>query len=226
MSEQDFPPPHPVQFNGSRLARALLSLAGWRIHFHGLPGRQGVAVVYPHTSNWDFIVLVMVKWATGIQACFWGKDSLFQIPLFGSWLRWLGGLPINRASPQGVVGAMVNRFHEAKARDRYLWLGLAPEGTRRLQPGWRSGFYGVTVQSQVPLALVRLDYGRREVRIDQFIRLSGQADIDYPRMARAFEGVLGYHPDQAAPIRPMARPEPESVESLPTHSVSQPSDKT
>lgn len=202
----DFPPPYPVQFRGSRLARALLSLAGWKVHFQGFPARQGVAIVYPHTSNWDFPVMMLVKWTTGIQACFWGKDSLFRIPVFGRWLRWLGGLPIDRSAANGVVGSMVERFEAARTRDEYLWLGLSPEGTRRLTPGWRSGFYSVTVGAQVPLALVRLDYERREVCIDQFIRLSGDVEHDYTRMREAFDEVRGYHAAQAAPIVPLSPP--------------------
>lgn len=202
----DFPPPYPVQFRGSRLARALLSLAGWKVHFQGFPARQGVAIVYPHTSNWDFPVMMLVKWTTGIQACFWGKDSLFRIPVFGRWLRWLGGLPIDRSAANGVVGSMVERFEAARTRDEYLWLGLSPEGTRRLTPGWRSGFYSVTVGAQVPLALVRLDYARREVCIDQFIRLSGDVEHDYTRMREAFDEVRGYHAAQAAPIVPLSPP--------------------
>ena len=199
----DFPRPYPVQFRGSRVARALLSLMGWKVHFQGFPARQGVAIVYPHTSNWDFPVMMLVKWTTGIQACFWGKDSLFRIPVFGRWLRWLGGLPIDRSAANGVVGSMVDRFDAARAGDDYLWLGLSPEGTRRHTDGWRSGFYSVTVAAQVPLALVRLDYARREVCIDQFIRLSGDMEHDYARMRQAFDQVRGYHAAQAAPIVPM-----------------------
>jgi 1-acyl-sn-glycerol-3-phosphate acyltransferase len=191
----------------------VLSLVGWRVSFQGFPAKQGVAIVYPHTSNWDFPVMMLVKWATGIQACFWGKDSLFRIPIFGHWLRWLGGLPIDRSGPNGAVGSMVTRFEAARAVDSYLWLGLSPEGTRRLTSGWRSGFYGVTLGAGVPLALVRLDYARREVRIDQFIRLSGDRQHDYARMAKAFAQVRGFHPGQAAPIQPLAT---TSTTSIPT----------
>lgn len=199
----DFAPPYPVQFRGNRLARGVLALVGWKVHFQGLPARQGVAIAYPHTSNWDFPVMVLVKWATGIQACFWAKDSLFRIPLFSRWLRSLGGLPIDRSAPSGVVGSMLERFHAARARDEYLWLGLSPEGTRRHTSGWRSGFYSVAMGAQVPVALIRLDYGRREVCIDQFIRLTGDPDHDYARLRQAFDQVRGYHADQAAPIQPL-----------------------
>ena len=57
--------------------------------------------------------------------------------------------------------------------------------------------------AQVPLALVRLDYARREVCIDQFIRLSGDVKLDYDRMREAFDQVRGYHAAQAAPIVPI-----------------------
>jgi len=52
----------PVQLRGSRLALTALRLAGWRLDFDGLPARQGVLIVYPHTSNWDFIVGILAKW--------------------------------------------------------------------------------------------------------------------------------------------------------------------
>ena len=93
-----------MQLRGSALARAVLRLAGWRVAFDGLPARQGVVIVYPHTSNWDFVIGVLAKWGIGIPVAFWGKDSLFRVPLFGRWLRWLGGMPVDRGAPQGAVG--------------------------------------------------------------------------------------------------------------------------
>lgn len=202
----------PVRFAESGLARALLRLAGWRVTYHGFPTRQGVAVVYPHTSNWDFVVMVLAKWTVGIPARWWGKDSLFRVPVLGRWMRWLGGIPLDRSSPRGVVGEMVAVFEAAKANDELLWLGLSPEGTRRHTPGWRSGFYQVAHGAQVPVALIRLDYGRREVRITDFIHLSGDMDADYARMADIYAGVQGCRPQQASPIAPLPkRPTPDTV---------------
>jgi len=119
----------PVQLRGSRLARAALRLAGWRLHFDGLPAAQGVVVVYPHTSNWDFPVALLAKWAVGLPVTFWGKDTLFRVPLFGHWLRWLGGLPVARHTRQGAVGQMVDAMRAAREQGRFMWLALAPEGT-------------------------------------------------------------------------------------------------
>ena len=34
----------------------------------GLPARQGVLIVYPHTSNRDFPVAMLAQWAIGLRA--------------------------------------------------------------------------------------------------------------------------------------------------------------
>ena len=191
---------HPVQFQGSRLARGLLRIMGWRVLFAGLPRLQGVAIVYPHTSNWDFIIGILAKWSIGIPAHFWGKASLFQVPFFGRWLRWVGGLPIDRSGPRGAVGQMVDTYDMHARQGRLLWLGLAPEGTRKRTPGWRSGFYQLALGADVPLGIVRLDWGRREVRFMEFLTLSGDEAADYAQLNALFEGVSGYHPEKACPI--------------------------
>ena len=191
----------PVQLAGSRVARAVLRAFGWRVRVDGLPARQGVIVVYPHTSNWDFIWAVLAKWAVGVPLTFWGKAALFRIPLFGRWLRWLGGIPVMRDAPNGVVGQMAQRLREARERDDFMWLALSPEGTRRLTPGWRSGFHQVALQAGVPVVLAYLDYPRREVGLDSAWRLSGHPQVDLARFAQRLQGRIGKRPAQAAPVR-------------------------
>lgn len=193
---------HPVQFQGSALARWLLGLAGWRVTFSGLPALQGVVIAYPHTSNWDFIVGILAKWAIGIPAHFWAKHSLFDFPVFGHWLRWVGGLPIDRRAARGAVGQMVDTFGEHAQQGQLLWLAIAPEGTRRKTPGWRSGFYQVALGAAVPVGIVRLDWGQREIRFTDFITLTGDEATDYRQFERAFDGVRGYHAEQGSPILP------------------------
>jgi len=200
MTASDYPSPYPLQFKGSALSRWLMQLLGWRLDFSGLPALQGVAIIYPHTSNWDFLILVLAKWALGIQARFWAKDSLFHVPLFGAWLRWLGGVPVERTSSHGTVLQTASLIGQAKQNNTYYWLAVAPEGTRKRLPGWRSGFYRTALQADVPLALVRLDYQRKEVKLSDFIRLTGDEHLDMQRIAEAFEGVKGLRPEKASPI--------------------------
>ena len=193
----------PVQFNGSRLAHAVLTLLGWRLHFTGLPSQQGVIIGYPHTSNWDFVVMVLVKWSIGLQIQFLAKHSLFRIPLFGRWLAWLGGMPIDRSARQGVVGHLIDVFQQHQAQGRYLWLALSPEGTRRYTEGWRSGFYQLALLTRAPLCMVRIDYGTKCVDLSSFMQLSGDEQADYAQIAHVYAGVTGFHANQAAPIQPL-----------------------
>ncbi len=191
----------PVQLNGSALARAVLRLAGWRLLFNGLPARQGVLIVYPHTSNWDFPVAMLAKWAVGLQVTFWGKDTLFKLPLFGRWLRWLGGVPVDRSSASGIVGQMASALTAARENGDFMWLALSPEGTRKYSAAWRSGFYHVAQQAGVPLALVYLDYREREIGVQHFLRLTGDVPTDMAAIASVLSGRSGRNPVQAAPIR-------------------------
>jgi 1-acyl-sn-glycerol-3-phosphate acyltransferase len=199
----DYPGPHPVQFKGDFWALRVLKWLGWRVHFKGLPALQGVAIVYPHTSNWDFIYGMLAKIAIGLPIHFWAKNSLFSIPLFGRWLAHLGGVPIDRSSPSGVVTDAIEQIKRARAEGEFFWLGLAPEGTRSFRPGWRSGFYRLALGAEVPLAVATIDYARREVRVEHFLRLSGDVQADYGRIRTIVGHAVGFNPHQAAPVQPM-----------------------
>jgi 1-acyl-sn-glycerol-3-phosphate acyltransferase len=197
------PGPYPIQFKGHAWAAVLLKLIGWKVDFQGLPGLQGIAIVYPHTSNWDFLTAMLCKWTMGLPVHFWCKDSLVKVPLFGRWLKWIGGVPIDRSSPRGVVGAMTEVFAEHQRAGTFLWLGLSPEGTRKRTDGWRSGFYQLAMATQLPLAIVRFDYGQKVLKFECFVKLTGNVDVDYAYLQKMYEGVEGFHIDNAAPIKPL-----------------------
>lgn len=192
---------NPLHPRGSRLARALLALFGWKVRFDGLPSLQGVLIVYPHTSNWDFVVGILAKWSIGIQVHFWAKDTLFRAPVFGAWMRWVGGVPVDRTAPQGLTRQVQEIFERSKSQGDYFWLALAPEGTRKYIPGLRSGFYRTAVAAGVPLGLVAFDYGRREVRVADFIELTGDEPADMRQIAAVLGGTRGKVPANAAPLR-------------------------
>lgn len=185
----------------ARFCGALLRLFGWRVILVRPPLPKALVIVYPHTSNWDFVVGVLAKWSIGIPVHFWGKASLFEVPLLGRWLRWLGGIPVDRSAPQGAVTAMVQRLRDARLRDAFCWLALAPEGTRRHAEGLRSGFYHVALQAGVPLGLVGLDFARREVVVVDFLRLGGDRQADLAAIAARLGHHRGCRPERAAPIR-------------------------
>lgn len=189
-----------LSFRGNRLVAWVLRAAGWRVAFEGLPEHQGVLAVYPHTSNWDTVVLLMAKVALGVPMKFLSKASLFRIPLFGPYLSWMGGVPVDRSAPGRVTLQIIAEMAQAKAAGRCYWLTLTPEGTRARTAGLRAGFYRIAQEAGVPLGLVRLDYARREIIVGPFMRITGDREADMAVIRQALEGAQGLHPQQASPL--------------------------
>jgi 1-acyl-sn-glycerol-3-phosphate acyltransferase len=138
------------------IARAFLRLAGWSLEGELPAARAYVLIAAPHTTNWDLLYLLACAWAFGISPSWMGKHTLFRGPL-GPVMRALGGIPVERARPGGLVGQMAQAF----ARDPDLVLTVPPEGTRARAAHWKSGFYQIARAARVPIAMGFLDYERR-----------------------------------------------------------------
>ena len=110
----------------------------------------------PHSSNWDVVHAVAGVFALGLRVSFIGKHNLFRGPL-GRFMRWLGGMPVDRSRPNGLVDDMVSAFAQHDA----LWLGIAPEGTRTRVDGFKSGFYRIALGAGVPILPAALNYRER-----------------------------------------------------------------
>jgi 1-acyl-sn-glycerol-3-phosphate acyltransferase len=193
--DQHFPQ-SPAQTLPARVARTLLGLFGWRVDVRWPPPPKAVIAVYPHTSNWDFVIGILARAAIGLPVSWIGKDTIFRWP-FGALFRKLGGIPVDRREPHGVVGQMQAEF----VRRSCLLLAIAPEGTRAQTDHWKSGFYRLACGAGVPLGLAYLDYGRRIVGIGDWIRLSGNPDADLARLREFYAGKSALRPAQAGEIR-------------------------
>jgi 1-acyl-sn-glycerol-3-phosphate acyltransferase len=181
---------------GQRSALRLLQLFGWKVRYKPLPGPHGVAIVYPHTSNWDFIVGLLGKWSLGLPFRWLGKESLFKGPWARVMRAW-GGVPVERGASTGATARLAETMRQAD----WFWLALAPEGTRGYKPHLRSGFYHLAVTAKVPLLLVYMDYPNKELGVLDTLRLTGDPDIDMPAIEAAYRGHLGLHPELAAPLK-------------------------
>lgn len=144
----------------TKLCQWLMKLTGWQ--FEGkLPALASyIIIVGPHTSNWDFIVGVMARGALGQRIHFLGKHQLF-IPPWGWLFRAIGGSPVDRRKHNNLVDAVSKLF----AEDPEYKLALAPEGTRAEVTRWKTGFYHIAKQSQIPIVAIGFDFGRKKLVI-------------------------------------------------------------
>jgi 1-acyl-sn-glycerol-3-phosphate acyltransferase len=179
-----------------RWARRVLALLGWRVDVVPPPGPKCIIAVYPHTSNWDFGVGYLAKLAAGLPVHFVGKHTLFRGPL-GPLLRRMGGIPVDRRAATGLIGQLVN---EMEARP-WMWLAIAPEGTRAYVDHWKSGFYRVATAAKVPIGLAFIDWRARVVGLTEYLVPSGDEAADLERIRRVYGGKVGRRPELAGEIR-------------------------
>ena len=183
----------PVQLEGSRFARFLMRLLGWTLEFEGLPTRQGVVVVYPHTSNWDFPIGLLAKWGMGLSVAFWAKDSLFKKPIFGRWMRHIGGVPVDRSGPHDLVASAAASL---RAATQPMQLVVPPEGTRGRTRHWKTGFWFIAQQAGVPILLAYMDYQKKEAGIGPVLVTSGDVQADLARVKAFYADVRGRNATQ------------------------------
>jgi len=174
----------------------LLGLFGWKSVLVWPPEPKGMILVYPHTSNWDFILGLLFKFGNGLPAHWMGKDAMFRWP-FAGFLRHIGGIPINRRERTGFIGQMVEEFHK---RD-WMWLAVAPEGTRSHADHLKSGFYHIALAANVPVGFGCIDYGRKRVSIDTYVRFTGDAERDLETIRTYYADKRARVPENAGDIR-------------------------
>jgi len=166
--------------------RVLLSLMRWRVEGDVPDLPKFVIAVAPHTSNWDFVVGMGVMFALDLKITFIGKHTIFRGP-FAPVLRWMGGIPVDRSSPHGVVGDTVRAFERVDQRV----LAIAPEGTRRRVERFRSGFMHIARGAGVPVLLASLDYASRCVRFGPLLEPGADVEGDVRRVETFFSTVRG-----------------------------------
>ena len=157
--------------------QGLRLLGGWTI-VGRLPNvNKAILAVAPHTSNWDFMVGLMVKFRLGLQVNFLGKHTLFRFPLKG-FLTRIGGIPVQRDTAKGVVGSM----SEAFATREQLILVIAPEGTRQRVASWRKGFLHIAKQASVPVIPVAFDYAQQQIIFGPAMAVDGEIEDELRRV--------------------------------------------
>ncbi len=195
------PPRNPFR----RFCLWILSLFGWRTVLAPFPEAKGVVVVYPHTSNWDFVVGMLYRLGHAVPVHWLGKHSLFRWP-FAGLLQRLGGIAIDRRTPGGAIRSIVDEFD----RREFMWLALAPEGTRSYTDHLKSGFYQIALAAGVPCGLGHIDYVNKTVGIGTFVSFSGDMDEDMDKLRAFYADKQGLRPEQASELRLRLLPSPEA----------------
>lgn len=149
-----------------------------------------IMAVAPHTSNWDFIIGQIFCRAQGFRCDFMMKKEWFFWPL-GILLRRLGGIPIHRSKRQSLTDQLARTALEQEE----FHLCITPEGTRKLAPEWRKGFYYIALKAGIPILLYGLDYKERRIVCTQSLMPTGDVEAEMRSIKQYFQNFSGKHPE-------------------------------
>ena len=175
----------------SIVCRAYTSLSGWKLETQPAPHRPTVFIGAPHTSNWDFVIMLVIAWSLDMDVNWLGKNSLFKGPA-GPIMRALGGIEVDRANPKNLVKDLVERMHG----DDSFALVVAPDGTRGHHTHWKSGFYRVALDTGMPVTLGYVDRTTKTFGLGPTVDLTGDAVQDMDKFRAFYADKAGYHPQK------------------------------
>ena len=177
---------------GGTLRRAIgvgaLRLLRWRVEGDIANEPKYVAIVAPHTSNWDFVVGLSARYALRLDASWLGKHTLFRPP-FGWIMRRWGGIAVDRTASHDVVSQTVAEF---SSRPR-VFLVITPEGTRKHVSRWRTGFWHIAKGAGVPILPIVFNWRERVIRIGAPFFPGDDVEKDVGQLQSFFAGASGLH---------------------------------
>ncbi len=174
-------------------SRLFLRWTGWTVE-GALPAHahKAVLIAAPHTSNWDLPYTLMVAFCLDLQIYWMGKASIFAFP-FGGVMRWLGGIAVDRSKNNNLVAASADAIRTA---DGPVQLIVPPEGTRGKVREWKTGFYFIAQQAQVPIVLAYMDYERKRSGLGPVFVPTGDVERDMQSIKTFYAGIKGRRPDK------------------------------
>ncbi|MFA7692288.1 MAG: glycerol acyltransferase [Candidatus Hydrogenedentes bacterium] len=175
-----------INWTTAVLCRKILQWLGWTVVGNKIDDPKAVLTAAPHTSNWDLFYTLLCARAIQIPMWFMMKNTHFWWPARIFW-NWCGGVPIDRSKASGVVGQMVDAFAE---RER-LYMVIPPEGTRKQVDAWKTGFYHIAHNAQVPVWPWFIDYKNRRVGCGDPIYTTGDIEADFARIRASYEENYG-----------------------------------
>jgi len=176
-----------------------LRLFGWKLEILGDLNslNRCILVEAPHTSNWDYILGVMIYWKLGKRMRVIIKDSHTKA-FYGGILKSMGAIGINRKDRNNLVNFVAKEFE----KDNFSLI-ITPEGSRSRVKKWKLGFYHMAIQAKVPIVLALGDYKHKLVRIGYTISyedlVSRPLESVLDEIENFFKDAIGKYPENYNP---------------------------
>ena len=172
-----------------KLGRFFLRITGWNIKGAFPSGNRIILVAGPHTSNWDFLLALCIIFGLNLNVHWVGKHTLFKNGL-SKLMRKLGGIPVNRASPE----LLMNDVSEIINKYKGVVIAMSPEGTRKKVERLKSGFLRIAKETNSQIMLAGIDFESKCIHLGELFQPSGNKDIDLEYVHNYFRKFKGKRP--------------------------------
>ncbi|MDA9265939.1 1-acyl-sn-glycerol-3-phosphate acyltransferase [Gammaproteobacteria bacterium] len=191
--------PHKYRANRPKivqwLARGLLRAFRWKVEglippVHG--SENLIVIAGPHTSNWDGVFAFAAIIGMDAKISFFGKYTLFTTPILGRFLKYMGGIPVDRSKPGlGLTEIAIKNMSKLNGS----LIAMSPEGTRAKTEKFKTGFLRIAEAVEGRIFLASFDFGNKRIFLDKFFNPSGDNEHDLAFTKEYFTQFQAKHPE-------------------------------
>ena len=185
---EQFRASHPILLQ--KIGKFFLTITGWK--FKGAIPRSDriILVAGPHTSNWDFLLALAFIFGLNLNVFWVGKHTLFKNG-FSKIMRKLGGIPVDRASPE----LLMNEVSNIVKRQQGVIIAISPEGTRKKVERLKSGFLRIAKTTNSQILLAGIDFESKLIHLGKLFQPSGNTESDLLNVHNYFRQFKGKRPE-------------------------------
>jgi len=176
-----------------RISLCILRSIGWKIEGKVPDISKYVLIAAPHTSNWDFVVTLLVAFGLELKVYTMIKQEMAEMYFVSSMFKWLGVIPVDRSQSSNTVEQAIQLFQE----NEKLVLVISPPGTRKKVRKWKTGFYHIANGADIPIAMGFLDYARKTGGIGPLFKPTGDIEADMVEIRSFYLDITGKYSDHA-----------------------------
>jgi len=191
----------PFKYRASRpkivqwLARWFLRVSGWKVEGTVPPvaGNENLVLIAgPHTSNWDGVFGFAAILGLDAKITFFGKYTLFNKPVLGRFLKYMGGIPVDKSKPgKGLTDVAIENMKKFNGS----LIAMSPEGTRAKTEKMKSGFLRIAKAVEGQIFLGAFDFDKKRIVLDRFYSPSGNNEQDLQWVRNYFMQYKAKHPE-------------------------------
>ena len=186
----------PEKFRGShpillqKIGKFFLTITGWKFKGDIPRSDRIILVAGPHTSNWDFLLALAFIFGLNLNVFWIGKHTLFKNG-FSKIMRKLGGIPVDRASPE----LLMNEVSNIVKRKQGVIIAISPEGTRKKVERLKSGFLRIAKTTNSQILLAGIDFESKLIHLGKLFQPSGNTESDLLNVHNYFRQFKGKRPE-------------------------------